>query len=540
MRRLFGIAVAVFSLASSACNEKLEVLHTSLGPSEPGMATPLVTKPVCDAPIAAVAVDHPTTIVGTGTPASCTAQALAQAVVLGGVVVFRCGPQPATVQLSSEILVTRDAVVDGSGLITLGGGDATRIFHLRGADAPNGPRLTLQNLTLERGAAPLVAGDDVASSGGAVLQEGGTLVVQNCAFRHNATSPDAASAVGGAIGGHGGATIIGSIFEDNTSAGGGALGYGEGSLDVVNSRLESNTASTRAQSASGGRGGAVAIVTGTSQLAICGTTVSKNSSTVLGGAMFLSMIGGGTATIDRSTFDSNSCSDPSSDPAADAGIAGSTGRVGGIYAQGVALSVTSSTISNNQAAGLSALFVIGFADRQVAGSLELVNSTIANNRAFPRMPVTQTGIGGGVWIDADVTGHILNSTIAGNESQFGAGIIGFSSLTIDNSIISNTALNIYNPINCTDLPTPSAAAQGAHDLQWPAMNGSGPDQPCASGTTFADPMLSDLAIGDGPTATMAPKPGSAAIGQGQGCTATDQRGKPRKTPCTVGAYESGL
>jgi hypothetical protein len=53
----------------------------------------------------------------------------------------------------------------------------------------------------------------------------------------------------------------------------------------------------------------------------------------------------------------------------------------------------------------------------------------------------------------------------------------------------------------------------------------------------ADPELGALKDNGGVTETMLPAAGSPAIGQGTGCPPTDQRGLPRKTPCTLGAVE---
>jgi hypothetical protein len=66
--------------------------------------------------------------------------------------------------------------------------------------------------------------------------------------------------------------------------------------------------------------------------------------------------------------------------------------------------------------------------------------------------------------------------------------------------------------------------------------------------TAADPKLGPLQANGGPTQTMVPMPGSAAIDQvpasAAGCTPTDQRGVPRRQPagglCDVGAVEFAL
>src|SRR5271165_43639 len=42
-------------------------------------------------------VSKPTTVVGTGTPASCTSDAFVAAVAAGGIITFDCGPTPTTI-----------------------------------------------------------------------------------------------------------------------------------------------------------------------------------------------------------------------------------------------------------------------------------------------------------------------------------------------------------------------------------------------------------------------------------------------------------
>ena len=52
---------------------------------------------------------RPTTVVGTGTPASCTPEALEAAVAAAGVVTFDCGPDPVTITLPRELRLRNDA-----------------------------------------------------------------------------------------------------------------------------------------------------------------------------------------------------------------------------------------------------------------------------------------------------------------------------------------------------------------------------------------------------------------------------------------------
>ena len=53
-----------------------------------------------------------------------------------------------------------------------------------------------------------------------------------------------------------------------------------------------------------------------------------------------------------------------------------------------------------------------------------------------------------------------------------------------------------------------------------------------------DPLLSALGDYGGPTQTVAPTAQSPALAAGSDCPPTDQRGEPRKDPCTLGAYEA--
>src|SRR5262245_23512801 len=71
-------------------------------------------------------VSNPTTVIGTGTPASCTGDAFVSAVAKGGVITFDCGPDPVTIVLSSTAKVFNDKgtklVIDGGNKVTLSGG----------------------------------------------------------------------------------------------------------------------------------------------------------------------------------------------------------------------------------------------------------------------------------------------------------------------------------------------------------------------------------------------------------------------------------
>src|SRR3954469_11801405 len=50
-----------------------------------------------------VDVSHPTTVVGTGTAASCTSSALASAIATAGVITFDCGSAPVTIAVTASL-----------------------------------------------------------------------------------------------------------------------------------------------------------------------------------------------------------------------------------------------------------------------------------------------------------------------------------------------------------------------------------------------------------------------------------------------------
>ena len=84
---------------------------------------------LCDAPEPAD-VSTPTTTVGDGTAQSCTEAALRSAALLGGTIVFDCGSDPVTITVSEAIVFAMESVLDGGDLVTLSGGDSSRILYL--------------------------------------------------------------------------------------------------------------------------------------------------------------------------------------------------------------------------------------------------------------------------------------------------------------------------------------------------------------------------------------------------------------------------
>src|SRR6266568_2594465 len=139
----------------------------------------------------AVDTSHPTRVIGTGTAASCTSDAVVSAVAAGGIITFSCGPAPVTITLTATAKVRTNmakVVLDGGGRVALSGGGQRRILYLDTCDPADGPRtshcqdqetpqLTVQNLTFADGNSTGQVQD--GGGGGAIFDRGGRLKVVN-------------------------------------------------------------------------------------------------------------------------------------------------------------------------------------------------------------------------------------------------------------------------------------------------------------------------------------------------------------------------
>src|SRR6185295_8406052 len=282
-------------------------------------------------------------------------------------------------------------------------------------------------------------------------------------------------------------------------------------------------------------------------------------------------IGGGTITINNSTFESCAATGGNSgtgqngaEPAGDAGG-------GGLYSLGT-VTVTNSTFNLNSATGgrsgdtfgpdcfgahesLNAGAARGGAILADGGSLFLDTSTLANNSAHGGNggdggPTTvhtcaqsQHGPGGlahggAITNNNTATLNIKHATISGNSAQAGnsgvnqagatlppqpvaegtgGGIrVGPGAVTLENTIIANnTAANGLG--DTTGAPTPGPNVDGAVISNGHNLLGVATDATGFTGTgdqTGANPLLMALADNTGSTQTMALSPGSPAIDAG--------------------------
>lgn len=263
---------------------------------------------------AAVDTSQPDHLIGTGTPASCTGEAVVQAVALGGKIRFNCGPNPVTIAMprTAKVFNNRpDVTLDGGGLVTLSGGDSIRILYQNTCDPAQvwtsgqcqnqeTPRLTVQNMGFTQGNSTGELTD--GGGGGAIFVRGGQFKIVNSVFTRNrceTTGPD--------IGG--GAVRVLSIYQNRpvyvvSSTFGGGLGLGNScsnggalssigvSYSVYNSLITHNSAvgnganPARAGTPGGGSGGAIYNDGNFFTLSVYGSMVSDNVGVEGGSAVF--------------------------------------------------------------------------------------------------------------------------------------------------------------------------------------------------------------------------------------------------------------
>jgi hypothetical protein len=299
----------------------------------------------CSKPLPASAaradVSKPTSVVGSGTAASCTFAALSAAVSAGGVVVLDCGPAPVTIPITSTLTppTNKNTVIDGAGKVTLDGRGTTQILNWNSANfRANDMGLTLQGLAFINGkiagSKPIPAAPAPCSQGfnegegGAIFMRDGNLTVIDSYFENNVAAPEGPDVGGGAIrmlGSKRGLTIVRSTFKNNHASNGGAVGCLFAKLEVYDSLFLGNSATGhdannddatkcsvinngQHEIGSGGNGGALYSDGAGLDVSLCGDKVTADAAGTKafgGGLFFTSNDFGGTLTIADTTMTGN-------------------------------------------------------------------------------------------------------------------------------------------------------------------------------------------------------------------------------------------
>jgi len=354
---------------------------------------------LCLAPAWRLLAAPTATVVGNGTPASCTAAALANAVAAGGAISFACGAAPVTITTGQLTIATGQAVtIDGGGLVTLSGGSTNRLFRVQ-----SGATLALQRLVLTDGN----AGNDY---GGAIyVDTGGVLAVEQSTIRNSRTNGWAGGAI---IDFQGTVTLTDSVVEGNQSSYG-ALNS-TGTLTLIRTTVRNNVATI---------GGGAMSVGGTTL--IQASTIEGNSAPE-GGAIYAA---NGTVTIQDSAFKSNTANRGGAMVVTNLGTAHIVGSHfllnsvdgpvaaeafgGGIVSRGN-LTIRGSTFEANNALGYGGAILAGPGSDEAF--TQVYTSTFAANQAGER---------GGAIDNRRGKLDVINSTFSGNTAGAGGAIQNF-------------------------------------------------------------------------------------------------------------------
>ena len=450
------------------------------------------------------------TVVGSGTPASCTDAVLRSAVGRGGLVTFDCGGE-ATIRVTGEIPVTATTVVDGGGAITLDGGGVNRILV-----AQNGRTLSVRSLSFVNGAGAQTRAQATGGGGAVAGLYQSTIEVIDSTFRDN-TAGYGGGAV--AVATDSKLSISGSTFTGNQSWYGGAVFSLLSPLSVVNSTFTGNSTITTGGAGDGGAigtdGAARQPGVAGGEIRICGSAFRDNTGYGNGGAAYLWAYAPDKIIVRRSTFSGNAVK---ANGRGNQGLGGaarlSVGPVDGM--QGL-VSVEQSSVLSNTSGGNGGGFYV-----DCNPACDFTNDTFHGNQA--------TAYGGAIFGDRFA---VHNSTLAGNSAGGHGGALFGSGFQLTNTVFTgNSAGNPWG-----QAMTCSSTGTGAQVVQWLSTTAD-KSTACVPGATYADPRLAAPADNGGPTLTMMPASDSPVLGAGSGCAPADQRGEPRDPSlCDLGAVE---
>lgn len=265
------------------------------------------------------------TVVGTGTPGSCTSRAVVRAVAKGGTIAFDCGPDPVTIAMKKTAKVVNTSakvVLDGGGKVTLNGLGERRILYMNTCDKAQTwttshcndqaePKLVVKRMRFADGnaSAETVRPDEGGGGGGAIFVRGGRLKIVDSHFVDNRcarTGPDVGGAAVRVFDQHRDRPVVvrGSTFAGGRCSNGSAISSIGVSWRISTSTFTDNRAIGRGANPSrpgtpgGGSGGAIYMDGNAIHLVLEDSEITGNHAREGGGAIFfVSNDRSGTLTI---------------------------------------------------------------------------------------------------------------------------------------------------------------------------------------------------------------------------------------------------
>lgn len=490
-----------------------------------------------------------------GNNGTCTLRQAITTLNNGSAVNTACVPSSISGASDKIVFNTTTFPLNGANVITL-------------ADAANNQlSITDANLTIDASANGNVTVQRSASASNAFgivyfydPGKAGALIVKNLTIANGkltAAQPSTVASGAGIASVYGSLTVIDSVITGNSIAcgcysQGGGIGVYAGNLTLTDSTVSNNSVS--GNSGASGMGGGVFVRQNITTQAggnatIAGSQISGNTAKGNGGGMHV----GGTLTMTNSSVSGNSAGNGGGiklygvSTLTGSTISGNTAvsHGGGIIAASgyygvptALLTLNGSTLSGNKAGNSNGR---GGGVYTRVGDLSFVNSTIYGNSA----PGTYS-YGGGIFIgqnSAPIT--MQQTTIAANiAGTRGGGLMisssGSGSVTFDGTLFDNTAAPSTGGGNVA-VTTGGITIAGSGNL---VFGGGLINAGFVAAPFTGDPKLTPLQNFGGPTRTMFPLTGSAAIDaiapvSGQCLVPTDQRGKtrPQGAGCDIGAVE---
>ena len=304
------------------------VLAAVVWASAPATASGLVTG-AARPPQPATKSAQADTVVGTGTPGSCTSRAVVRAVAAGGVVSFDCGSQPVTIAMKRTAKVVNTSarvVLDGGGLVTLSGQGERRILYMNTCDRAQvwttshcndqaEPKLVVRGMRFVDGNATGETTD--GGGGGAIFVRGGRLRIVDSEFAGNRcdrTGPDLGGGAVRVLDQYRDRPVVvrRSSFTGGRCSNGSALSSIGVSWHVVSSTFTDNRALGRGANPAqpgtpgGGSGGAIYMDGNAIHMVLEDSTMTGNHAREGGGSIFfVSNDRSGTLTIRGSRLTDN-------------------------------------------------------------------------------------------------------------------------------------------------------------------------------------------------------------------------------------------